>query len=262
MINIVLFYEQCSLNSVQFILIPMAVKKIQPLSSRARREAARQSLREEILAAAREIITREGFAALTMRKLAERIGYSPAALYMHFRSREEIAREVSREGYADLLVALTRATEPHRDDPAARLRALAHAYVRFGLENPQTYALIFMEDPAYLAAVFAVQSGDDPATRSYQLLVEVAGDLISAGHRPPKTRQPGKPARAVTPAELAEGFWAAVHGVVSLKLTCPAFPTAPAEVLTGTLVETLLLGLGVGSRSPGLDNGDIRKRAK
>jgi AcrR family transcriptional regulator len=218
----------------------MAVKKIQPLNASQRREAARQNLREEILAVSREIIATEGYAALTMRKLAQRIGYSPAALYMHFRSREEIAREVSRDGYANLLADLTAATAPHRDDPASRLRALARAYVDFGLKNPQTYALIFMEDPAYLTAAYAEHRSDDPATRAYELLVDVAGGLIAAGLRPPKA---GKPARAVTSTEFAEAIWAALHGVVSLKLTCPAFPTSPAEILTGMIVETLLLGV-------------------
>ena len=82
---------------------------------------------QEILAVSREIIATEGYAALTMRKLAERIGYSPASLYMHFRSREEIAQEVSRDGYVNLLAELTAASAPHRDDPAVRLRAMAGA---------------------------------------------------------------------------------------------------------------------------------------
>jgi AcrR family transcriptional regulator len=219
----------------------MAVKKIQPLTPRQRRETAKQNLRGEILAASREIIAKDGYAALTMRKLAERIGYSPAALYLHFRSREEIAQEVSRDGYAALLAELTAATEPHRKDAAARLRASARAYVEFGLKNPQTYALIFMEDPAYLSAAYAKHSEDDPATRAFELLVEIAGGLIAAGLKPPKT---GKPTRAVTPVELAETLWATLHGVVSLKLTCPAFPTSPAETLTHVAMETLLLGLG------------------
>ncbi|HEY0161325.1 MAG TPA: TetR/AcrR family transcriptional regulator [Edaphobacter sp.] len=217
----------------------MAVKKI-PEKKSQRREAARQSLREEILAASRDIITQEGFAALTMRKLAERIGYSPATLYLHFRNRDEIAHAVSRTGYADLLKTLSSITEKDRGKPADRLRSLAKAYVQFGLENPQTYALIFMEDPAYLAAVFAEPAEDDPAAACYNLMLAATGDLLAAGMRPPKA---GKPARAVTAVELTESLWASMHGIVSLKLTCPAFPTAPADLLTEVLIETMLRGL-------------------
>lgn len=219
----------------------MAVKKIQQTAAQRRREEAKQDLREEILAASREIIASDGFTALTMRRLAERIGYSAASLYLHFRNRDEIASEVSRAGYADLLVALRSATEPYRGDAIARLRALAKAYVEFGLRNPQTYMLIFLEDPSYLKAVSASSNGDDPATQSYELLVGVATELIDSGLTPAKVQ--GKRLRAVTATELAETLWAGLHGIVSLKLTCPAFPTAPADVMTQVMIETLLSGL-------------------
>jgi AcrR family transcriptional regulator len=222
--------------------------------SQERREQARETVRREILAASRQIITEEGFSALTMRKLAERIGYSPAAIYLHFRNRDQIAHEVSREGYADLLAALTEAAASSARDPVSRLRALCQAYVRFGLENPQTYSLIFMEDPAYLAAVLAHPSADDPGARAYALLVEVAGALMAAGRRLPKV---GKPARAATAVEFAETIWAALHGIVSLKLTCPVFPTSSAEVLTPLMIESLL-GELAGSSGPAQKNGSTR----
>jgi AcrR family transcriptional regulator len=224
--------------------------------SQERREQARETVRREILAASRQIVTEEGFSALTMRKLAERIGYSPAAIYLHFRNRDQIAHEVSREGYSDLLAALTAAVAASTTNPASRLRALCEAYLRFGLENPQTYSLIFMEDPAYLAAVLAHPSADDPGARAYALLVEVAGALIVAGRRLPKV---GKPARAATAVEFAETIWAALHGIVSLKLTCPAFPTSPAEVLRPLLVESLLGDLA-GSSVPAQKNSSKRAR--
>jgi AcrR family transcriptional regulator len=219
--------------------------------SQERREHARERIRQEILDISRRIITEEGFGALTMRKLAERIGYSPAAIYLHFRNRDEIAHEVSRTGYADLFAALSSAVGAKQNDPASRLRALCQAYVGFGLENPQTYSLIFMEDPAYLAAVLAHPAEDDPGARAYALLVEAAGALIAAGRRLPKV---GKPARTATPIEFAEAIWAGLHGIVSLKLTCPAFPTAPAEILTTLMVESLLgdlAGSGVARSSNG-----------
>jgi len=200
------------------------------MGAKQRREKARQDARQSILDAARDIISHEGFAALTMRKLAERVGYSAASIYMHFRNRDQIAKEISRGGYADLLTTLQSASGK---DPAARFRALCHAYVRFGLENPQTYALIFMEDPAYLKAVFAEQASDDPATLSYNLLADTMQDLVSPGIR----------ASESPPTELAETVWAALHGIVSLKLTCPAFPSAPAEVLTKIMTDTFLRGL-------------------
>jgi AcrR family transcriptional regulator len=219
-----------------------------------RREQAREAIRQEILSVSRQIITREGFAALTMRKLAEHIGYSPAAIYLHFRNRDEIAHEVSRTGYADLLAELSSAVAVSSADAVSRLRALCTAYVRFGLDNPQTYSLIFMEDPAYLAAVLAHPPADDPGARAYGLLVDAAEALMSAGRRLPKV---GKPARAATAVEFAETIWASLHGIVSLKLTCPVFPTSQAEVLTPIMIESLL---GTLTDSSVAKNGSQRNR--
>ena len=100
-----------------------------------------------------------------------------------------------------------------------------------------------MEDAAYLKAVFAEPVENDPATASYEILIKNAADLMAAGLQLPEIRKPGKPARAVSAVELAESFWASLHGIVSLKLTCPGFPSAPAELLTGVYLDTLLRGL-------------------
>jgi AcrR family transcriptional regulator len=208
------------------------------MGSVERRERHKAELRQKILDAAREIIMREGFDALTMRKIASWIEYSPAAIYLHFPDRDEIARQLSVAGYRDLLAALApAATNP---DPVERLRAIGEAYVRFGMDNPETYRLIFME-AKYLAAVFGDKSearpadgASDSATQSFQLLIDTATEMQTTG----------RIQTDATPQHLAEAFWAALHGVVSLKLTCPAYPATPAEELAGIVMETMLRGLG------------------
>src|SRR5471032_3615305 len=84
-------------------------------------------LRSHILDAARAIVVRQGFDALSMRKLAEVIGYSPASLYLHFASRDAIAHALCAEGHAQLLESL----HAHDDvaEPVERLKAMAHEYV-------------------------------------------------------------------------------------------------------------------------------------
>src|SRR5258708_13326351 len=109
-------------------------------------------LRIQILDAARVIVVREGFDALSMRKIAGAIGYSPASLYLHFASRDAIAHALCAEGHAQLLESL------HAHDgvvePVERLKAMAHAYVTFGRPHAQVYRLIFMQNPAYTEAAF------------------------------------------------------------------------------------------------------------
>ncbi len=199
------------------------------MGSSERRARHKEELRQRILEAAREIIMREGFEALTMRKIAERVEYSPAAIYLHFRDRDEIAKQLSREGFAELFRALEPAAAV--EDPVERLRRIAWEYIRFGMENPETYRLIFMEYK-YLAVVFGGDSKerDDPTSRAaFDLLVRTAAELSLQVD--------------ATPQQIAETLWAAVHGIVSLKLTCPVFPMSTAQELESIMTSALLRGL-------------------
>jgi AcrR family transcriptional regulator len=164
---------------------------------------------------------REGFAALSMRKIADAIEYSPATLYLHFESRDEIARALCMEGYAQLLATF----EPlvAIADPAARLRAIGHAYVAFGVAHPETYRLIFMEDPTYTDAALAeaADSSDEAGGASFRLMVESIDALKAAGRLPASAEG----------AMWADVIWATMHGIVALNLTCPVFPRAPVDAL-------------------------------
>src|ERR1700738_1039499 len=96
-------------------------------------------LSAHILDAARAIVGRDGFDALSMRKIAEVVGYSPASLYLHFAGRDAIAHALCVEGHAQLIESL------HAHDsvaePIERLKAIAHAYVAFGQVHPEVYRL-------------------------------------------------------------------------------------------------------------------------
>ena len=195
-----------------------------------RRERERTELRERILDAARAIVRREGFAALTIRKIADAIEYAPGTLYLYFENRDAIARELSSEGFRRLLEDFAPAEKI--SDPRARLEAIGRAYVRFGMKHPETYRLVFMEDPQLTTAVFKA-AGDDPGQRAYRALIEPFEQLRDAGRL-----RPGADAQA-----LADTLWSVVHGIVSLKLTCPGFPVTPVEPLVDAALRTFLDGL-------------------
>lgn len=196
----------------------------------ARREREKTELRDRILDAARSIVLREGFGALTIRKIAEAIEYAPGTLYLYFDSRDAIARELSFEGFRALLASFAPASAI--GDPLARLEAIGRAYVRFGMENPETYRLIFMEDPQLTTAVFQA-AGDDPGQRAYRALLDPLEVLRRAGRLRPDAEVQA----------LADTLWAVVHGIVSLKLTCPGFPVTPVEPLVDAALRTFLDGL-------------------
>jgi len=201
-----------------------------PVGISARRDREKTELRGRILDAARDIVRREGFAALTIRKIADAIEYAPGTLYLYFENRDAIARELSFEGFRKLLDAFGAAATVA--DPLARLEAIGRAYVRFGMQNPETYRLIFMEDPQLTTAVFQA-AGDDPGQRAYRALVDPLEDLRKAGRL-----RPGADVQA-----LCDTLWSLVHGIVSLKLTCPGFPLTPVEPLVDAALRTFLAGL-------------------
>ncbi|WP_429324323.1 TetR/AcrR family transcriptional regulator [Paraburkholderia sp. GAS348] len=252
-----------------------------------RKSRQKQALRERILDAARRIVMREGFASLSMRKIADAIEYSPATLYLHFASRDEIAQALCAEGYAQLLETFVPLAQIA--DPAERLRALGRAYVAFGVAHPETYRLIFMEDPSYTGAALggvaaasraavsgaAVMDADADADAGADAGAGAVGEAseITAAKTPaagpPVSEKaslaPAKPDEDSGEAALhimlcaleelkaagrlsasmdvtvwAEAFWATLHGIVALNLTCPVFPSAPLDTVVGVALDAWL----------------------
>jgi AcrR family transcriptional regulator len=211
------------------------------MAARARKERQRLANRDLILKAAREIIVGEGFRALTMRKIAEKTDYVPGAIYLYFSSRDEIARHVCIEGYREWLAFLQPALTV--EDPVERLVAYLNLYARFGFAHPETYRLMYMEDPAFSKAELRQAPLDAPKGPGF----EAFGHLVSILTELRRRRLLSTHAK---PEELADMVWTAVHGVVSLKLLYPKFPRTSADRLVAMLVGTLLRGLLVDTARP------------
>jgi AcrR family transcriptional regulator len=200
----------------------------------ARRDEQKAELREKIFAAGRELVLRKGFAELSIRKLAEEIGYAPGTIYLYFKNRDEIVREICVRGFAELYERIKSAGDV--TDPQRRLAALLLAYADFAINNPETYRLSFMEDPKFTGEMFRsapLEQEDGAGRQAFFAVVKAVRDL--------KTSR--KLARSEDENLLAEVLWAGVHGVVSLKLIYPAFPTNSTELLVNKMIDTLLNGL-------------------
>jgi len=199
-----------------------------------RKERQKAELREQILAAAREIVLEQGFEALSMRKIAEAIEYSPATIYLHFASRDDIALELVREGFAEMLGAIGPATL--LSDPVERLRDIGRRYVRFGLEHPLTYRLIFMEDPKFSNSVIGQQldAPGEPGSIAFEVLERTVEELVAKGIF-----------RPIDPEVASQLLWAGVHGIVSLRLACASTANyfQDIEALTEHFLEVVENGV-------------------
>lgn len=101
----------------------------------ARKQAGGALKRDSILEAARRVFEAEGLDGASLRAIATAAGYTPAALYFHFPSKEAIYAEVLQASLTRLFEAVSQAAPPDLA-PGARLRAAAMAFFRFYAENP------------------------------------------------------------------------------------------------------------------------------
>jgi AcrR family transcriptional regulator len=198
-----------------------------------RRERQKAELRDLILSAAARIIADDGLDALTMRKIADAIEYSPATLYLHFASRDEIALELVRNGF-DMLVRHM-APAAAEADPLARVLAFGRAYLDFAQTQPETYKLIFMEDERFASPIMMQLKSDEcnAGDTAFNLLLTTVQELIDRGTF--------RPLPAHTIASL---LWSSLHGIAALKLSCSGYPFEDSIAEPGEqLMEILTRGL-------------------
>ncbi len=196
-----------------------------------RRQRQKENLRREILAAARELFAEEGFEAVTMRKLAARIEYSPTAIYLHFRDKDAVLEAVCEETFARLAARLEKIAARELP-PLEFLREGLRLYVAFGLQHPDDYTLTFTlrtgrseHDPASFAA--------SAGKRAFEVLRAALRGCVESGDLP-----------ATLDVDVAaQGMWAAVHGLVSLFIAHPAFPWVARRKLIDHTIDTMIAGL-------------------
>jgi AcrR family transcriptional regulator len=196
-----------------------------------RRAREKRFLRQQILDAASELFVHEGYENVSMRRIAEKIEYSPTTIYLYFRDKSELLESVCHEMFSRLSQRLTKIME-QGGDPVERLKRGLTTYVEFGLENPHHYRATFMMPiPEGFAKENRVRP-DSPGMQAFDFLRRCVYDCISSGQL--KTKD----------AELAsQMLWAGVHGITSLLITHEKFPWVGKEKLIKITVDTLVGGL-------------------
>src|SRR3954467_1704141 len=112
------------------------------MASIDRRERERLETRGRIMDAARDLFAREGYDAVSMRRIAEAIEYSPTAIYVHFRDKQDLMVQLCQSDFVALAIGVAELQKIA--DPVDRIRRMGHAYIRFGVEHPNHYRLMFM----------------------------------------------------------------------------------------------------------------------
>jgi AcrR family transcriptional regulator len=208
---------------------------------RERRERERQETREKILDAARELFVAEGYEGVSMRKIADKIEYSPTAIYVHFKDKDELFMEVCHEDFR--LLAQSFLAIEKIADPIERLQKIGQAYIEFGLKNPNHYRTMFMTGHPVLPETEAAmrdQGKGNPEEDAYEFLLGTVTEALKAG----RFREELKDAHL-----LAQTMWAGVHGVISLQIAKNEDPWVPWRSLKKR-AEAMLDGLLTGLLKP------------
>lgn len=201
-------------------------------------------MRERILDAARELLNEDGYEAFSMRKLGERLDYTPSAIYRHFENKAALLQALVG---ADCAAFSAAADVQEVEDPVERIRLGAEACVEFGLAHPDRYRLLFVAPSgggdAPLSVAPSVPVGD-PSLDRYAALRQAVTEALETGRF----------RRDVGDVELiTQALWATVHGVVSLRLIRGRQPWVdwrPAKETARTLVDAVLRGLAPESERP------------
>ena len=189
------------------------------MSVRERRESDRASRQQLIVSAARELAEAEGWDAVTIRRLAERVEYSQPVLYSHFADgKAGIVRAVALEGFGELADEMRHARTA-APCPDAALHAVAAAYLRFAQSRPAVYDAMFVMPTDIPFAV--PETPGAPRAGFAELLVALAP---LAGDRDLPT--------------LGEVAWSALHGLAALargNRLRPSHQQARLDLLAGQL---------------------------
>jgi AcrR family transcriptional regulator len=196
-----------------------------------RRAQTKEGLRTAILQAAGELFAAHGYESTSMRKIAERIGYSPTTIYLYFRDKDDLLQCLCQETFGLLAERLR-----NIDDPSAtaidRLKRACRAYIEFGVEHPSHYRATFMMPDRPSRGEASCESLLAAAMESYQHLRNGVLNCVSAGVFS------GRDADTVT-----QVLWASMHGLTSLLVAKCQFPWADRETLISTLVDGMMHGL-------------------
>jgi AcrR family transcriptional regulator len=178
-----------------------------------RKVREKENLRRAILDAARELFAANDYSSVSIRKIAHRIEYSPTAIYLHFRDKNEILCSLIDEGFTLLHASLSRIT----GDPVERLREGGRVYFKFALEQPHYYRLMFQLESPKLTE--EAMPSCESAFQAFSFIVTAIQEGIASGAM----------RSDIDPIVLGHVIWASVHGAASLALSGHIGPMMPPE---------------------------------
>jgi AcrR family transcriptional regulator len=183
----------------------------------------------EILEAARELFLEHGVEQVTTRQIAARVGISQTALYVYFKTKEVILDRLAESAWCGLVRALD-AVEPAGVSPAERLRATLVVFMRFWLEHPDDFRIVFLRKAL------------KPCAEDEHMLAPGKTLLTRFTDRVEEAVKAGSVRCLGSNQATALSVWAAISGMVALRLRYPEFPWPQANEHIEAMADLIMNG--------------------
>ncbi len=197
-----------------------------------RRAREKEELRQEILLAARELFVNEGFANVSMRRIAEKIEYSPTTIYLYFQDKAGLLDCIVEERLVELVHQL-RALDEIPVDPLTGIKRGLRKYVDYWIAHPQDFRVAYMTNLGEL----------DPE-RPWRCQV-VALELFNILRGSVRSCAAAGAIHAPDIELASQSIWASVYGIICLLVMKPTFPWVDQDKLIQSVVNSAVDGLRV-----------------
>ena len=206
------------------------------MGTKERQQRDRDRLQQSILTAARELFVAEGYRNVSMRKIADRIEYSPAAIYSYFPSKDDIFFALAEEGFRLLAQHLLAAIQ-NVDDPLERLRRGLWAFYEFSKTNPEYFDLMFID-----RSVPSLTQDFQRFEFFQETTARAEADLHACIDR-------GQFSRSLNPAAALHVLWVGMLGAATIGLAQRLAPGEDPDALARDLLDSLIAGFTTGIRT-------------
>lgn len=177
------------------------------MKSEDKKTKRKEDVKKTILDAAKKLFVEEGYQSASIRKIAAEIGVSPTTIYLYYKDKSDIAYALHQEGF--LLLKTLFSSLISVEDPFERLKAIGRTYIRFALEYPDFYELMFMmKEPMDHLDSESEEECWEEGKQVFEFLMYTIGECQQKGYF-----------EGSDLSSTALQSWATVHGLCSLFIS-------------------------------------------